>query len=175
MLVNEPSLAYLEHVHQQMGLPEPLLYGHGTGGHINGLIEGWIHPAKYLAQIEHMVVLPHVVGRERFRVMMQMSRDCIELLHARGLKIVLSILKSDDRSGLHAWAKRMRFVPYDEDDTVVWFIYVPKEGTPDGQEVPSDAEGESRRAGGSERERAGEGERGTGSDQLQAALPRVAE
>ena len=137
MLVNEPSLAYLQWLHAQHGLPEPFIYGHREDGRIVGVIEGWIH-GDFVA-IEHLIVVPS--APHKFRTMMAMSREATRLLRERGLEIALKILKTDERTGLRAWALRCNYLPYAEDQEARWYRYTPPERNPDGKESAAVAEG----------------------------------
>jgi hypothetical protein len=139
VLVNRPSLEELQWVHDLMGLPEPLVYVHLDSAAPVGMISGWIYKDQGQAWVEHMIVLPY--ADHKFRVMMAMSRECTRLLHERGLDVVLKILKSDPRTGLHAWAKRMKYLPYTEDHDSTWFISRREDIPADGQEQAAVSEG----------------------------------
>lgn len=170
MLVNAPSLVYLEMIHAEMGLPEPLVFGHLDDGSLVGLITGWIHADEGFAHVEHMIVLPF--APRKLRTMMQMSRDCTAALHARGLDVVLQIMKHDTRSGLRAWAKRMKYERYADDLEAEWYIC--RKETNCGQEQAADRESTPAPAR-PEREREDESGCGSSRDAQPSALASVPE
>jgi hypothetical protein len=124
LIVGDISLAYLEHVYRRMALPEPLVYTWREDGVIAGLITGYIHQDQKLCHVEHMIVLPE--APRKFRVMMEMSRDCTRLLHERGFDVVLKILVNDPRTGLRAWAK------YATDHEAEWYVHRAPKGNSNG-------------------------------------------
>ncbi len=127
MLVNEPSLARLQSIHRQMGLPEPFVYCHLEDGAIVGVIEGWIQDG--VCAVDHLIVLP---SKHRLSTLLRMSREATRLLHQRGLDVVIKIGHEDGalRTGLHAWAKRCGFTEYHFDGAFHWLV--------NRKELPSD-------------------------------------
>lgn len=112
------TLKDLALAHRVMGLPEPLVWVHRDHGIVVGMIEGWI--TGRICEIDHMVVLP--LTPRKLTTMMTMSRECTAALHARGLDVVIKIAIDDERSGLRAWAKRQKYVPYGIDEKFEWYI-----------------------------------------------------
>lgn len=116
----------IDDLYRELGLDEPFFYpwrNNGDGALV-GAVTGFIRHAnglKYL-DVDHMIMSPRA-DRPLFSKM-QMSEYAVQEAFDNGCAyILLSILLSDSRlSGLSAWAKRMDFDPWAEDETLRWFI-----------------------------------------------------
>ncbi len=129
MMNYEIRLMHLEHIHAEVGLPEPFVWVHHEGWFVAGLIEGWIQDG--FCAVDHLIVRP--TAKRKFHTMMQMSRDATRAVHARGLDAVIKIRTSDKRfDALESWAKRCGYGPYARTDDFQWYINR-KDTSSDGQ------------------------------------------
>jgi len=140
MIYGKVSLHELADLHDEMGLPEFFVFPWRQDGCLIGAVTGFIERGKHgerFLNVEHMIVVPD--ADRKFAVMMEMSECATQAAFANGCSYVrLCIFKNDPRrSGLQAWAKRLGYIQFADDEHSVFFVRYPTKEDRNGQERQS--------------------------------------